>query len=126
MVVNDGAAYLSVENALAEWKPRSVDGTFRHTRFPGCLMGVACLVTISRGSWLALRSKPSRPPAAMFGRLRGSIMIEGQPRAIDAVARIGFSFTGPEPEPIRHAADAVGVFPRPSSRRARSPATDLR
>ena len=38
------------------------------------------------------------PPIAAFGRLRGTIVVGGRRRALDAVARIGASFTGLGPQ----------------------------
>jgi hypothetical protein len=99
VIVNDGAAYLSVENALARssldndmvvtatidldaasQRPNSVEGTLEGL-FERAIEG-------SDGS----------TSNAVFGRLLGSVVIGGVRREIAAMARIGASFTGLEPQ----------------------------
>jgi len=102
VIVNDGGAYLSVENALAHStldsemtlaatveldagsrSANSADGTF-----DGLIeraIGAAGKAGVSAGT-------------AVFGRLRGALIVSGVHREIDAVARIGASFTGLEPQ----------------------------
>lgn len=77
IVVNDGAAYLSVESALA---------------------GGALDPAMRFRAALALEEAARAPDLVAtdprFGRLEGEIVIAGQPRKISAVARIGVSVTG--------------------------------
>ena len=101
VIVNDGAAYLSVENALAQSEldpAMTVDATIdldegtHSARFAdGVLNGLIEQALRSNG-----HPDVSGNPA-IFGRLRGAIVLAGVRREIDAVARIGASFTGLEP-----------------------------
>jgi hypothetical protein len=105
VIVNDGAAYLSVENALAQCELDTamaveatidLEGGTRAAEFAdGVLdelieraLGAA---TSADGNGVASRN------TAVFGRLRGAIVVGGVRREIDAVARVGASFTGLEP-----------------------------
>ncbi len=105
VIVNDGAAYLSVENALAQSEldtamtvEATIDlegGTQRAELPDGMLDGL-----IERALGAVTDAKGSAPPngsTAVFGRLRGAVVVGGVRRAINAVARIGASFTGLEP-----------------------------
>jgi hypothetical protein len=103
VIVNDGAAYLSVENALAESRLDSevmveatieLDGQVRSTNSAA----EALDDLIERALGAATSSKAGGGSTAVFGRLRGAIVIAGVRRDIDAVARIGASFTGLEPQ----------------------------
>jgi hypothetical protein len=97
VVVNDGAAYLSVEKALAEGRLDQSMELAAALDFPDAgedgLLGEH-FTRVLAGEAI---EDHQAVPAAIFGHLRGSIMIEGKRRAIDAVARIGFSFTGLSP-----------------------------
>jgi hypothetical protein len=98
VVVNDGAAYLSVEKALAEGRLDQSMELSAALDFPdagdsGGLLGEH-FARVLAGAEI---EDHQAVPAAIFGHLRGSIMIEGKRRAIDAVARMGFSFTGFNP-----------------------------
>ncbi|MGD0289744.1 MAG: hypothetical protein ABSC63_08850 [Candidatus Binataceae bacterium] len=105
VIVNDGAAYLSVENALAQCELDSavtVEATIdleagtQGAEFPeGVLDGLVerALGAATNANGNALSSGGT----AVFGRLRGAIVVGGVRREIDAVARIGASFTGLEP-----------------------------
>jgi len=102
VIVSDGAAYLSVENALAESRLDSevmveaaieLDGQVMSTNSAGALDDL-----IERALGAATSGKASGGSTAVFGRLRGTIVIGGVRREIDAVARIGASFTGLEPQ----------------------------
>jgi hypothetical protein len=98
VIVNDGAAYLSVENALAQSEldtaimvEATIDlagGTQNAKIGDGILDRL-----IERANGDSLTSGNT----AVFGRLRGVIVVGGVRREIDAVARIGASFTGLEP-----------------------------
>lgn len=74
VVVADGAAYLSVENAIA-------GGSLDHA------MTLDATLEFDRDPDLESAS-------AAFGRLVGEIVIAGRRRRLDAVARIGASLTG--------------------------------
>jgi hypothetical protein len=103
VIVRDGAAYLSVENALAESRLDSdvtveatieLDGTVPSMdSSAGALDGL-----IERALGAAVNGKASGGTTAVFGRLRGEILMGGIRREINAVARIGASFTGLEPQ----------------------------
>jgi hypothetical protein len=102
VIVNDGAAYLSVENALAESRLDSevmveatieLDGQVMSTNSAGALDDL-----IERALGAATSGQASGGSTAVFGRLRGAIVIGGVRREIHAVARIGASFTGLEPQ----------------------------
>ncbi len=84
IIVNDGAAYLSVENALAGG---ALDPAMRF----------GALLMLDREAPDADGAAPKSDPAAApprYGRLEGEIVIAGHRRKIDAVARIGVSVTG--------------------------------
>ncbi len=102
VIVNDGGAYLSVENALA------------HSTLD-CQMVVAATIELDANA----RSMNSADETlegiieraigaagkagdgagtALFGRMRGTLVVGGRRREIDAVARVGASFTGLEPQ----------------------------
>ena len=96
VIVNDGAAYLSVERALAQGNLDSAMELSATLDFAG-----------DYGAWsghLARILAPSTAedprslPAVAYGHLHGSIVIEGHRRTINAVARMGFSFTGLIPQ----------------------------
>ncbi len=104
VVVNDGAAYLSVENALAQSELDAaveVEATIDLEGVPpggefadGVLDGLIARASARANSH---GNAVSSDGTAVFGRLRGAIVIGGVRRDIDAVARIGASFTGLEP-----------------------------
>ncbi|MGA2409209.1 MAG: hypothetical protein ABSG46_02330 [Candidatus Binataceae bacterium] len=96
VIVNNGAAYLSVERALAEG---NLDGTMEVSatlHFPddcGAWSGHLARILAP-----ASAEEPRSIPAAAYGRLDGSVVIEGHRRPLNAVARMGFSFTGLSPQ----------------------------
>jgi hypothetical protein len=103
VIVNDGAAYLSVENALAESRLDSdvmVEATIElDGRVPSTDSAADALDgLIERALGAAANGKASGGTTAVFGRLRGAILMGGIRREINAVARIGASFTGLEPQ----------------------------
>jgi hypothetical protein len=105
VIVNDGAAYLSVENALAQCEldtAMTVNATidledgaqgaeFSDGVLDRLIERALGAVTGANGNLLGNGN------TAVFGRLRGAIFVGGVRREIDAVARIGASFTGLEP-----------------------------
>jgi hypothetical protein len=102
VIVSDGAAYLSVENALAESRLDSdvmVEATIElDGRVPSTDSAAYALDgLIERALGAAANGKASGGTTGVFGRLRGAILMGGIRRSIDAVARIGASFTGLEP-----------------------------
>ena len=105
VVVKDGAAYLSVEKALAQGQLDTamsvtaaidLDVGTQAAQFPdGVLDG---LIDRSPGAAANASGNPSAGShTALFGRLRGAIVVGGVRREVIAVARVGASFTGLEP-----------------------------
>jgi hypothetical protein len=105
-VVDDGTAYLSVEHALAKSHIETameVSGTIEID--PAAQSFDSLLAQLEEAISQAYRidATPADaakvvPPIAAFGRLRGTIVVGGRRRALDAVARIGASFTGLGPQ----------------------------
>jgi hypothetical protein len=102
VIVNDGGAYLSVENALAHSTLDSemtlaatveLDATSRSANSAGETFDGL----IERAIGAAGKAGDGAG-TAVFGRLRGALIVSGVRREIDAVARIGASFTGLEPQ----------------------------
>jgi hypothetical protein len=105
VIVNDGAAYLSVENALAQGKldtAMAVEATIDLTggsqgaEFSDSVLDrliERALGTATNADGNAMAGGNT----AVFGRLHGAIVVGGARREINAVARIGASFTGLEP-----------------------------
>jgi hypothetical protein len=97
VLVSDGAAYLSVENALAGGRlDPSMELSAELEFFDGGRQGLLAehlAHVLANGANEDYRNAP----AAAFGRLRGFIVIEGHRRMIDAAARIGLSFTSLSP-----------------------------
>jgi hypothetical protein len=103
VTVNDGAAYLSVENALAESRLDSEVVVEAAIELDGQAMSANSAAgplddLIERALGAAASGEASGGATAVFGRLRGVIVMGGRRREIDAVARIGASFTGLEPQ----------------------------
>jgi len=101
VIVNDGAAYLSVENALAQSELDTaveVEATIElESAPPGTGFNGGVLDGLIERASGANGNAAASDRAALFGRLRGAIVIGGVRREIDAVARLGASFTGLEP-----------------------------
>jgi hypothetical protein len=104
VIVNDGAAYLSVEHALAQCE---LDSEVEVTATIELASGAQRAESIDgAGAELLDRALGATPNAnhhahsngnsTVFGRLRGAIVVGGVRREIDAVARVGASFTGLE------------------------------
>jgi len=105
VIVNDGAAYLSVENALAQCELDTdmaleatidLDDSAQNAHFADGMLDrlierALGAATNANGTAVAGGS------TAVFGRLRGAIVVGGVRREVAAVARIGASFTGLEP-----------------------------
>jgi hypothetical protein len=100
VVVNDGAAYLSVERALAEGRLDQAMELSTTLDFPATEHADPDLLAAHLARVLAgdVAEDYRAMPAAAYGRLRGSVMIEGQRRDLNAIARLGFSFTGLSPQ----------------------------
>jgi len=100
VVVNDGAAYLSVERALAEGRLDHAMELSATLDFPSAGHDEPGLFAAHPAQVLAGDAGGGRNtvPAAIYGHLRGSIMIEGRRRPLNAIARLGFSFTGLSPQ----------------------------
>jgi hypothetical protein len=96
IIVPDGTAYLSIERAIGSG---AIDDA---VRLSGELqMASAGSLNLSSLMSGALGGDSSRAPIARFGRLLGSIEIDGRRQALDASARIGFSMTNPGPFSIK-------------------------
>ena len=102
VVVDDGTAYLSVEGALAEGRldpAMEVDATLEFgagTPLFGDLLAqldAAIERTVREHTALENLAKVI-PPHASFGRMRGTVSFDGTARPLDAIARVGVSFTG--------------------------------
>jgi hypothetical protein len=102
VIVNDGAAYLSVESALARSSLDSdmIVAATIEIDSPAPLTDAAFDVPngrIERTLGAASNIGANDGSLALYGRLRGSITVGGVRREINAVARVGASFTGLEP-----------------------------
>jgi hypothetical protein len=105
-VVDDGTAYLSVEHALARSHIETameVAGAIEMD--PAALSFDQLLAQLETTIAQAFQTDAGPaaaalvvPPIAAFGRLRGTIVVGGRRRPLDAVARIGVSFTGIGPQ----------------------------
>jgi hypothetical protein len=102
VVVDDGTAYLSVEGALASGRldPRMevdtvlefVDGV---PHFGDVLDRLeAHIALLGERSAAGATVAPPSMPHPSFGRMRGMVSFEGERRRLDALARVGVSFTG--------------------------------
>jgi hypothetical protein len=83
VIVPDGTAYISIERALASG---ALDDAVQ-------VSAELELETALNFEELLEPGASSGDPAAAFGRLVGTISIGGETRALDAVARVGLSFT---------------------------------
>jgi hypothetical protein len=105
-VVDDGTAYLSVEHALAKSHIETameVSGTIEIAPAAQSFDSLLAQLEEAIAQAYRLDATPADaakvvPPIAAFGRLRGTIVVGGRRRALDAVARIGASFTGLGPQ----------------------------
>lgn len=97
VVVSDGAAYLSVENALAGGRLDHAMELTAELDFPNAKENGLLGDHFKRMLAGDTIEDHQAAPAAIFGRLRGAIIIEGERRMLEAVARIGFSFTSLSP-----------------------------
>jgi hypothetical protein len=105
VIVEDGTAYLSVERALASSRldqTVEVDARLEFDAgapsFGDLLSKVDELLAGVSSSAVRHELAKSAPPRAAYGRLRGTIQINGARRELDAAARIGASFTGLGPQ----------------------------
>jgi hypothetical protein len=100
VVVNDGAAYLSVERALAGGRLDHAMELSATLDFPASDHADPNLLGAHLARALAddVGEDYRAVPAAAYGRLHGSIVIEGRRRDLNAIARLGFSFTGLSPQ----------------------------
>jgi hypothetical protein len=106
VIVDDGTAYLSVEQALASSRldrDAEVEATLEFdgaaSSFSEILAELDDLISRARSSQmqpgeLALLA----PPHAIFGRLHGAIRLNGRARRLDANFRLGASFSGLGPQ----------------------------
>jgi hypothetical protein len=105
-VVDDGTAYLSVEHALAKSRIEAAMEVTGSIALDAAAHGFDHLLAQLEGAIAQayrLDAGPAAaasvvPPLAAYGRLSGSIEVGGRLRELDAVARIGVSFTGIGPQ----------------------------
>jgi hypothetical protein len=105
-VVDDGTSYMSVERALAGSRLEAameVAATLEIDQAPHTLDELitrleATIAAAHRAGATSAEIARIVPPAAAFARLRGTIAMDGAERIVDAVARIGVSFTGIGPQ----------------------------
>ena len=99
VVVDDGTAYLSVERALAHGRLDGAMEVAASLHFDdGAPSFVDIIAALESALTRAHRNDSAdvvgAPPHAMYGHLRGSVSVAGVHRSIDAIARVGASFTG--------------------------------
>jgi hypothetical protein len=101
VIVDDGRAYLSVEDALARSRidqTAAVQATLEFedttTSFSNLLIELDDLLAAARTARNSNESSPIIPPRAAFGRLRGFVQLGGRRSSLDAAFRLGASFTG--------------------------------
>jgi len=100
VIVDDGAAYLSVERALAKGR---LDGAMELAAtlcfddgapaFADIIAALETALTRAHQHDAGFADAAGAPPHALYGRLRGSISVGGAHYALDAIARVGASFT---------------------------------
>ncbi|MFZ0886998.1 MAG: hypothetical protein WA005_00970, partial [Candidatus Binataceae bacterium] len=88
VIVPDGAAYLSIERALAAGALDEAVDVSVHLELDGPVGDLNDALTA--GAPIAKRSER----LGSFGRLSGTIRVDGTRRELDAVGRAGLSFTG--------------------------------
>jgi hypothetical protein len=106
ITVDDGTAYLSVERALARSRLErlvEVDAELEFDRtarpFSELLLELDELLVAAHNSPSERRALPFvAPPHAAFGRIGGTIRLNGGRRKFDASFRLGASFTGLGPQ----------------------------
>jgi len=102
VVVDEGTAYLSVEGALAQGRldpAMEVDATLEFDAnaapFGELLVKLDAAIELVTREHLRLDTLADAvPPHSTFGRLNGSVVFNGVPRRLNAIARVGVSFTG--------------------------------
>lgn len=102
VVVNDGTAYLSVENALRDGRLDPLMEIDADLEFDGPQTSFGDLLANLERAVGNAQSNDSLtaaiPPHPSFGHLRGSARLNGVKRPLDAIARVGISFTGLGPQ----------------------------
>ncbi|MGH7934594.1 MAG: hypothetical protein ACREQN_15730 [Candidatus Binataceae bacterium] len=102
VIVNDGSAYLSVEHALAAGTlddSMAITAALELSAAPSGFDDFIANLEDAVNDVYRVAPGPDGLPhgaarAAAFGRLRGTVTIDGTRRKLDATARIGFSFSG--------------------------------
>lgn len=105
-VVDDGTAYLSVEHALAKSRIETameVAGSITIDsaahKFDNLMAQLEKTIAQAyRADAGPAEAANAVPPVAAFGRLRGTSVVGGRRRPLDAAVRIGISFTGIGPQ----------------------------
>jgi hypothetical protein len=104
VVVDDGTAYLSVERALTGGRldpAMEVDTTLEFEdgapRFGAVLSRLEVIIAqLAQKGVDGKEVAPLSAPRSSFGRLRGTVNFDGGRYRLDAIARVGTSFTGLE------------------------------
>ncbi|HEY6418852.1 MAG TPA: hypothetical protein VIX59_07610 [Candidatus Binataceae bacterium] len=121
VVVPDSSAYLSIERALASGRLDGAAELSARLEFPG---GGINLDQITSGAGADARNAAAQ---ASFGRLTGTVSVDGMTSALDAVVRAGMSFTGLGPQKFTARRMIWACFPdaaSPSALELRAVATD--
>jgi hypothetical protein len=102
VVVDEGSAYLSVEGALASGRldpAMMIDATLTFDRpvppLGHLLADLEERIAHAQDPQMLAGAAPLHPS---FGRLRGTARLDGVLRRLDAIARVGVSFTGLGPQ----------------------------
>jgi hypothetical protein len=103
VVVSDSTAYLSVERALALGfldNEMEVSAVLHLETGPHRLETLLSDIVNAAAAGMTQGLSPSghppiaNPPPAAFGKIRGHVTVNGFRREVDAVARVGFAFSG--------------------------------
>jgi hypothetical protein len=120
VIVDDGTAYLSVEQALARSRLDTATELEATLEFEGAAASFSEILIELDQLFSAPRSAQLRPtelslltpPHAAFGRLHGAIQLDGRARNLVANFRLGASFTGLGPQKFKVRRMLWANFPR--------------
>jgi len=101
VVVNDGTAYMSVERALAAGRlddsmevSAALELCAGSSGFADLFERLEQAATGAANAAAGDGIAQNLPPTAAFGRLHGMVAVDGRRQTLDAVARVGVSFSG--------------------------------